>query len=75
MLKWKKNSAGEYATKCGRFNLSRQEEGYVLWNLYCSDSNMTLDEMSWGAVDSFNTKWQAQEFATWLVENHTVEAA
>jgi hypothetical protein len=74
MLKWKRNGAGNYTTQCGRFNLMRCEEGYVFWNLYCVDRDMTLDDKVWGAVDGFNTKWQAQEAATWLVENHTVKA-
>lgn len=69
MIKWKKNGAGDYSTTDELFNVYRtEEEGFgVCWNLYSTNPEWTLDGMKHGAVDSFNTKWEAQQAAAWLV--------
>ena len=72
MLKWYKLSAGDYSTKCGRFNLYRCQNNetlgirHVWWNLYCTNSNVTMSSQicdGWGIVDGFNTKREAQKTA------------
>ena len=67
MLKWYKLSAGDYSTKCGRFNIYRCEnDNVVWWNLYCTNSNVTMSSHiadGWGIVDGFNTKREAQTTA------------
>ncbi len=67
MLKWKKEHAGRYKTKCGRFEVRcnwRDLKGSnVFWTLHCVDRKVTLDDRVWGRVESFETKREAQECA------------
>ena len=60
-LKWKKEAAGYYKTTCGEYWVTdnyTKEYGRA-WNLYAKNRHGFIDEI----VDTFNTKWQAQDAA------------
>ena len=70
ILKWKRHGIGCYHTRCGKFwVLDNETIGYGrAWNLYAKDEAVTLCGEPDGVVDTFNTKWEAQERAEQLAE-------
>lgn len=60
-LKWKKEAAGYYKTTCEEYWIAdNYTTGYGrAWNLYAKNRHGFVNEI----VDTFNTKWQAQDAA------------
>ena len=67
-LKWKKEAAGYYKTKCGEFWVTdNYTKGYGrAWNLFAKDcfEGCCINEI----VDTYNTKWEAQAAAEYFVK-------